>query len=75
MTHGGGIQGYSANLYHFPDEALTIVVLANTKARDDGMAPVDPLARRIADACLSMDVCRADSRQSSRDARAPAGSR
>lgn len=59
MTHGGGIEGYSANLYHFPEERLTIVVLANTKGRDDGTAPVDPLARRLADRCLERDGCRA----------------
>lgn len=58
MTHGGGIEGYSANLYHFPAERLTIVVLANTKGRDDGRAPVDPLARRLADLCLTRDGCR-----------------
>jgi ketosteroid isomerase-like protein len=58
MTHGGGIEGYSANLYHFPEERLTIVVLANTKGRDDGTAPVDPLARRLADLCLERDGCR-----------------
>lgn len=58
MTHGGGIEGYSANLYHFPAERLTIVVLANTKGRDDGTAPVDPLARRLADLCLARDGCR-----------------
>ncbi|MEX2608748.1 MAG: serine hydrolase, partial [Gemmatimonadota bacterium] len=60
LTHGGGIEGYSANLYHFPEEQLTIVVLANVKGRDDGVAPVDPLARRIADACLARDACRVD---------------
>jgi hypothetical protein len=52
VTHGGGITGFSANLYHFPDERLTIAVLANVKARDDGVAPVDPLARRIAESLL-----------------------
>jgi CubicO group peptidase (beta-lactamase class C family) len=65
MTHGGGIEGYSANLYHFPDRRLTIAVLANSKDRDDGRAPVDTLARRIANGCLAMDDCRlgADERQ------------
>ena len=53
MTHGGGITGFSANLYHFPDERLTIAVVANVKGRDDGVAPVDPLARRIAEAFLA----------------------
>jgi ketosteroid isomerase-like protein len=59
-THGGGIEGYSANLYHFPAERLTIVVLSNIKGRDDGVAPVDPIARRIADFCLARDACRLD---------------
>ena len=63
MTHGGGIEGYSANLYHFPEERLTIVVLANTKGRDDGTAPVDPLARRLADLCLARAACRLDPEQ------------
>jgi hypothetical protein len=50
VAHGGGITGLSANLYHCPDDRLTIAVLANAKARDDGAAPVDPLARRITEA-------------------------
>jgi CubicO group peptidase (beta-lactamase class C family)/ketosteroid isomerase-like protein len=58
VTHGGGITGYGANVYHFPDAQLTIAVLANSKARDDGMAPVDPLARRLADWCLAREACR-----------------
>lgn len=62
VTHGGGITGFSANLYHFPDERLTIAVLANAKGRDDGVAPVDPLARRISEAYFSW----ADRRPASR---------
>jgi CubicO group peptidase (beta-lactamase class C family) len=58
LTHGGAITGFSANLYHFPDERLTIAVLANAKGRDDGAAPVDPLARSIARACLRLTACR-----------------
>ncbi len=57
MTHGGGISGYSSNLYHFVDEGLTIVVLANVKGRDDGAAPVDPLARAIASTCFARSAC------------------
>jgi CubicO group peptidase (beta-lactamase class C family) len=53
VTHGGGITGFSANLYHFPDDRLTIAVISNTKGRDDGAAPVDPLARRITEAYLA----------------------
>ncbi len=54
VTHGGGITGFSANLYHFPDERVTVAVLANIKARDDGAAPVDALARRITEAYFSL---------------------
>lgn len=53
VTHGGGITGFSSNLYHFPDDSVTIAILANVKGRDDGAAPVDILARRIADICLA----------------------
>lgn len=51
-THGGAINGFSANLYHFPDEQLTIALVANCKQRADGQVPVDPLCRRIASYCL-----------------------
>jgi CubicO group peptidase (beta-lactamase class C family) len=54
VTHGGGINGYSANLSHLPRERVTIGVLANAKSRDDGAAPVDPLARRIVEYCVSL---------------------
>lgn len=54
VTHGGGITGFSANLYHFPGNRVTIAVLSNIKARDDGTAPVDPLARRITEAYFSI---------------------
>lgn len=57
VTHGGGMSGYGANLYHFPDELLSIAVLANAEERDDGRAPVDPLARAIASGCLERDAC------------------
>lgn len=60
ITHGGGISGYTSNFYHFPEEALTIAVLANAKERDDGRAPVDPLARAIATACFERDACVGD---------------
>lgn len=74
-THGGGIEGYSANLYHFPDERLTIVVLANSKQRDDGVAPVDVLARRIADFCLRKNSGRPDTTQSGQRRGIEAGNR
>jgi len=60
FTHGGGISGYSANLYHFPEEGLSIAVLANAKGRDDGRAPVDLLARAIASECFGRDACGPD---------------
>jgi len=60
FTHGGGIPGYSANLYHFPEEGLSIAVLANAKGRDDGRAPVDLLARAIASECFGRDACGPD---------------
>jgi hypothetical protein len=53
VTHGGGINGYSARLFHLPRERVTIAVLANAKNRDDGVVPVDPVSRRIAEYCLS----------------------
>lgn len=53
VTHGGAIQGFSANLYHFPDDDLTLAVVANSKARDDGQSPVDLLARRLATRLLA----------------------
>jgi CubicO group peptidase (beta-lactamase class C family) len=58
LTHGGAIEGFSSNLYHFPDLRLTIVLLSNTKARDDGRAPVDSLAQALATFCIAHDACR-----------------
>lgn len=57
LSHGGGITGYSAFLWHFPDRQLTIFVVANAKARDDGRAPVDPIIRALADLCRANPVC------------------
>lgn len=53
ITHGGGIDGHSANLYHFPEEQLTIIVIANVRNRNDGRTPVDPIARQLAELYLS----------------------
>lgn len=58
VTHGGAIEGFSSNLYHFPDQRLTIAVLANSKNRDDGKAPVDLLAQDLATFCLARASCR-----------------
>lgn len=57
VSHGGGITGFSAFLWHFPDQALTIFAVANAKARDDGRAPVDPIVRALADFCLAKNPC------------------
>jgi CubicO group peptidase (beta-lactamase class C family) len=57
LTHGGAIEGFSSNLYHFPDRRLTIAVLANSKNRDDGKAPVDLLAQELATFCLARASC------------------
>mgnify|MGYP001216230039 CR=1 FL=1 len=57
LSHGGGITGYSAFLWHFPDRQLTIFVVANAKARDDGQAPVDAIIRALADLCRANPAC------------------
>ena len=54
LTHGGGINGYSTMLLHFPAERLSIAVFANARA------PVEAIARSIADECLRSDRCDAD---------------
>ena len=43
MDHGGGIEGFNTFLAYFPDEKLTLVVLANL----NGQAPQD-IANRLA---------------------------
>jgi hypothetical protein len=46
ISHGGGINGFISFLSHFPDDSLTVVVLANTSpAPSDGVA--DALARAV----------------------------
>ena len=70
VTHGGGITGFCANLYHFPEDCLTIAVLSNAKARDDGVAAVDPIARRITEAYFALQPERnVDDSSDSRSAR------
>ncbi len=44
-------------MWHFPDLALTVFVVANAKTRDDGRAPVDPIARALVDHCLAENRC------------------
>lgn len=43
VSHGGGIPGFSTELARFPDEKLTVIVLANTEGGHAG-----PIARKIA---------------------------
>lgn len=69
LTHGGAIEGFSSNLYHFPERRLTIALVANTKARDDGRAPVDSLAQSLAGFCLAHAMCRPDEAPAVREAR------
>lgn len=46
ISHGGGINGFISFLAHYPDDSLTVVVLANTSpAPSDGVA--DALARAV----------------------------
>ena len=42
-VHAGGINGFSVQLSHYPDDDLTIIVLANIQA-----APVQKIARDLA---------------------------
>jgi CubicO group peptidase (beta-lactamase class C family) len=44
ISHGGGIQGFNTQLAYYPDDKLTIVVLANL----NGSAPGD-IAKKLAD--------------------------
>lgn len=43
FVHAGGINGFSVQLSHYPDDDLTIIVLANIQA-----APVQKIARDLA---------------------------
>jgi CubicO group peptidase (beta-lactamase class C family) len=43
VAHGGGINGFISSLIHFPDDSLTIAVLANTTP-----APSDQIAANVA---------------------------
>lgn len=57
LTHGGAIEGYSSNLYHFPDRRLTIAVIANAKSRNDGTAAVDSVTQALSVFCLAHNAC------------------
>ncbi|HEY2532836.1 MAG TPA: serine hydrolase [Xanthobacteraceae bacterium] len=43
-THGGGINGFRSTLDRYPDDKLTVIVLANVEA-----APADKIARELAE--------------------------
>jgi CubicO group peptidase (beta-lactamase class C family) len=49
IEHGGGINGFISQLSHYPDDSLTIAVLANTAP-----APSSELAENIARAAFGM---------------------
>ncbi|HUF05011.1 MAG TPA: serine hydrolase domain-containing protein [Aridibacter sp.] len=48
LTHGGGVSGFSAILNRYPEEGVSITVLANTKT-----AGVDRIAEGVADIVLT----------------------
>ncbi len=50
VDHGGGINGFRAHLAHYPDDDLTIAVLANA-----GSAHPDVLESRVARAVLGIE--------------------
>ena len=49
ISHGGGINGFISSLAHYPDDSLTVVVLANTSP-----APSDAVADALARAVLGV---------------------
>ena len=49
ISHGGGINGFVSDLMHFPDDSLTIAVLANTSP-----APSSAVAAALARAVLGL---------------------
>jgi hypothetical protein len=49
ISHGGGINGFRAQLSHYPDDGLTVVVLCNS-----GSAHPDAYESRIARAVLNV---------------------
>lgn len=48
VDHGGGINGFNAHLSEFPDDHLTVVVLANTIGKDVGAGKIADRIERIA---------------------------
>jgi D-alanyl-D-alanine carboxypeptidase len=57
IQHGGGINGFISSLAHYPNDSLTIVVLANTAP-----APSDQLADEIARVVFGMPARTAPAR-------------
>jgi len=51
VAHGGGIHGFLSMLAHYPDDSLTVVVLANSSP-----APVDQIATNLARIMFGMPV-------------------
>lgn len=51
IQHGGGINGFISSLAHYPDDSLTIAVLANTAP-----APSDGIAENIARIAFGMPL-------------------
>jgi len=51
VAHGGGINGFISHLAHYPDDSLTIAVLANTAP-----APSDRIAENIARVAFGMPL-------------------
>jgi D-alanyl-D-alanine carboxypeptidase len=51
IEHGGGIHGFNTRMSYFPDQDLTVVVLANT----EGSRP-DQMVRAIARVALGVEV-------------------
>jgi CubicO group peptidase (beta-lactamase class C family) len=52
LTHGGAIEGFSSNLYFFPEAPLIVGILSNTKGRLDGKPHVEILAQRLSSMLL-----------------------
>ncbi len=53
LTHGGAVEGFSSNLYYFPDQSVIVGVLSNTKGRPDGRPHVEILAQELSSLALS----------------------
>ncbi len=54
IAHGGGINGFNTQLSYFPEEDLTVVVLANTEGSNPGR-----IARDIARLAIGLEIPKA----------------